>query len=630
MMAQVSGAGRLRPRPFTPLPLGTIRPAGWLLGQLRLQADGLSGHLDEFWPDVAGSGWIGGPAEGWERGPYWLDGVVPLAFALDDAALLGKVRRWIDEILARQLPDGWLGPTRDPQHGYPYDPWPTFVALKALTQYQEATGDARIVPAIARFLRRLDAELDQVPLRSWGQMRWADLVLSIHWLYERTGEDWLLALAAKVHDQRYDWGAHFADFPYHGKTAPDDCTLITHVVNNAMAIKAPAVWSRQSGDAADVAGSPRAIAELDRYHGQATGAFTGDEHLAGLSPSQGTELCSVVEYMYSLEQAIAILGEPALGDRLEALAFNALPATFSPDMWAHQYDQQANQVVCRVAEDRVYTNNGPDANIFGLEPHFGCCTANLSQGWPKFAAHLWMRAADGGLAAVAYAPCVVTTAVAGTPVRIEVATDYPFNETLRIIVRAEGRARFPLHLRVPGWAAGAEARIGDEVPVTLEPGTFARLEREWAGETTIMLRLPQHTRVVRRPRGAVAIARGPLLYALGIGEEWRYLRGERPHADWEVFPTTPWNYALALDPEHLADALRFEERGVGARPFSPEGAPIVVRVAGYRLPGWDLAHNAAAPPPQNPARPDGPPEELTLLPYGATNLRITEFPLIAD
>lgn len=629
-MAQDSEAGRLRPRSFTPLPLGAIRPAGWLLGHLRLQADGLSGHLDEFWPDVAGSGWIGGAAEGWERGPYWLDGVVPLAFALDDAVLLGKVRRWIDEILARQAPDGWLGPIRDPQHGYPYDPWPTFVALKALTQFQEATGDARIVPAIVRFLRRLDAELDRVPLRSWGQMRWADLVLSIHWLYERAGEDWLLDLAAKVRDQGFDWVAHFADFPYREKTATDACTLLTHVVNNAMAIKAPAVWSRQSGDAADLAGSPRAIAELDRYHGQATGAFTGDEHLAGLSPSQGTELCAVVEYMYSLEQSIAILGEPALGDRLEALAFNALPATFSPDMWAHQYDQQANQVVCRVAEDRVYTNNGPDANIFGLEPHFGCCTANLSQGWPKFAAHLWMRAADGGLAAVACAPCVVDTVVEGTPVRIEVMGDYPFGERLRIVVRVEGRARFPLHLRVPGWAAGAEARIGDAAPVALEPGTFARLEHGWVGETTIVLHLPQRARVVRRPRGTVAIARGPFLYALGIGEEWRYLRGERPHDDWEVYPTTPWNYALALDPEDPAAALRFEERGVGARPFSPEGAPIVARVAGYRLAGWDLAHNAAAPPPEHPARPDSPPEELTLLPYGATNLRITEFPLIAE
>ena len=221
-MVQGSGAGRLLPRAFTPLPLGVIRPAGWLLGQLRLQADGLSGHLDEFWPDIAGSGWIGGPAEGWERGgPYWLDGVVPLAFVLDDAALLGKVRHWIDEILARQLPDGWLGPVRDPQHGYPYDPWPSFVALKALTQFQEATGDARIIPAIARFPAPPRRRTRPGPAAVVG----ADAL-------GRSGPEHPLALRA--HRRGVDprpsrrrsttrgstGGAHFAHFPYHEKTAP--------------------------------------------------------------------------------------------------------------------------------------------------------------------------------------------------------------------------------------------------------------------------------------------------------------------------------------------------------------------------------------------------------------------------
>ncbi|MDQ3854867.1 MAG: glycoside hydrolase family 127 protein, partial [Chloroflexota bacterium] len=586
-------------RRFEPLPLGSIRPEGWLGAQLRIQAEGLSGHLDELWPDVADSGWIGGQSEGWERGPYWLDGVVPLAYLLDDARLQAKVERWCDYILTHQQEDGWLGPLRSAsRQGYPHDPWPVYVALKALTQYHEATGDERVPVAIARFLRRLDTLLDEQPLRSWGRMRWADLVLTIHWLWERSREDWLLELAAKVRAQGFDWRYHFDHFAQRERCLPEECDLTTHIVNNAMAIKAPGVWYRQSGDPADRDAALQTIDLLDRYHGQATGVFTGDEHLAGRSPSQGTELCAVVEYMYSLETLLPVLGEPKLADRLERIAYNALPATLTPEMWAHQYDQQANQVVCKVAPERVYTSNGPDSNLFGLEPNFGCCTANLHQGWPKLASHLWMRTPDGGLAAVAYAPSTVRTEVGGRQVEVTLETDYPFGDSLTFRVRADQRVRFQLYLRVPAWAEGPQLVMPDGSRSSPTPGEFHVLDREWERGDVITLRLPAGARLESRHRGAVAISRGPLVYALRLEEEWRQVGGELPAADWEVYPRSSWNYALLVDGANPEADLRFQPGRVGERPFSPDGAPVRVTVKGRQVPEWALERNAAGPVPE--------------------------------
>ncbi|MBC7925536.1 MAG: hypothetical protein H7039_07750, partial [Bryobacteraceae bacterium] len=126
--------------PYALLPLGSVKPAGWLERQLRIQADGLTGHLEEFWPDLGPkSAWLGGSGEGWERGPYYLDGLVPLAYLLDDPKLIERSRKWLNWTLDNQRPDGSIGPVANK------DWWPNFVMLKVLTQYQEATGDKRVI-----------------------------------------------------------------------------------------------------------------------------------------------------------------------------------------------------------------------------------------------------------------------------------------------------------------------------------------------------------------------------------------------------------------------------------------------------------------------------------------------------
>ena len=255
--AAVKNRAPLAQSAFYPLPLGAVRPTGWLRAQLQIQADGLGGHLDETWPDVGpNSGWLGGSGESWERGPYFLDGLVPLAYLLDDARLKAKAQRYLDWTLNNQSPNGMLGPCSND------DWWPRMVMLKVLTQYHEATGDPRVIPAMQRYFEYQLASLPTRPLRDWGKFRWQDQALSVLWLYNRNGNAKLLDLLNLLHAQGYDWLSEFANFPYKERVTAEriklnegeglkDPALATHGVNNGQAIKTGPVWSLVSGSNSD-------------------------------------------------------------------------------------------------------------------------------------------------------------------------------------------------------------------------------------------------------------------------------------------------------------------------------------------------------------------------------------------
>jgi DUF1680 family protein len=363
--------------------------------------------------------------------------------------------------------------------------------------------------------------------------------------------------------------------------------------------------------------------------------FTGDEHLAGLNPSQGTELCAVAEYLFSLEEMISVLGSADLGDRLEKIAFNAMPATFTDDMTAHQYDQQVNQVICTVSEDKIYTTNSGDANIFGLEPNYGCCTANMHQGWPKFLSHAWMQSPDRGLVCISPVPLhlsapVGSSASGGIKTAITVTGDYPFSEEVRITLDPEEPVEFPLLLRIPGWCSDPEISVNSGKPEHPAPGEYYPIEKTWNRGDIVILKLPMKIEIHTRFNGSAAVRRGPLVYSLPVDGKWRKHENGTPYPDWEIRPVTPWNFGLSIDRNDPESSFTFSGEVPGTVPFSSKSPPSRIRCRGLRIPGWGISRNAAEAPPAPPFETEGGPRELMLVPYGCAKLRVTEMPVIPE
>jgi Beta-L-arabinofuranosidase, GH127 len=616
---------------FQELPLGAVKPKGWLLEQLRLQADGQTGHLEELWPDVGpNSAWLGGTGEDWERGPYYLDGLVPLAHLLQDQRLLAKQQRWIEALLNSQRDNGDFGPITNE------DWWPRMVALKVLSQHADATGDERVIAFMTRYFRYQLAALPSRPLYEWGQVRGGDNVLSVYWLFEKTKETWLLELAGLLLQQTADWGDYLTK---HLITEPaTSFDHMTHCVNVAMGLKLPALRYLLEHDKGQLEITQAALKNLDHHHGLVHGIFSGDEWLAGTQPHHGVETCEVVEYMFSLEHMLRVFGEGSFGDRLERVAYNALPACCTADMTAHQYHHQANQVLVSV-DTRDWTLSSDDANTFGLEPHFGCCTANMHQGWPKLVRAMWMKTRDEGLdeglATLVYGPCEVQTRVNGQRVSLDVETTYPFEETITIKIQPETPTRFPLELRIPGWCQEPVLTLnGAAISFLVNERGFVKLHRMWQTDDTLTLHFPMTLQAIPRAKGALGLALGPLVLAISVPEIWERIadtpkfENATRFGDWEVRPRKSWNYGLQLDSENPAATCKVERHELGELPWDCESAPVKVWAKGARIKAWGLELASAGPVPESPVLTTLPMDPVLLVPFGCSRLRVAEFPRV--
>jgi hypothetical protein len=545
---------------------------------------------------------------------------------LNDPRIIANAKRWIDGILNAQQPDGWFGPLglRKSIDGRP-DMWPHMPILNALQSYYDFTADPRVLPFMTKYAAWQNTLPPDYFSRSWQDTRFGDNIESLYWLYNHTGDSWLLDLATKMHDHSAKWTKGIASW---------------HNVNLSQGFREPAEYWMQAKDPSLLADTERDYQTAMGTYGQFPGGgFAADENARKgfIDPRQGFETCGIVELMHSFEMLAKITGNPQWLDRCEYIAFNSLPAALTPDLKALHYLTGANQVQL----DRKNKAPGIDNRdtMFSYSPGtvYRCCEHNHTMGWPYYAEELWHATSDGGLALSLYNASEVKAKVAGgDEVKVIETTDYPFSDSVELKLETARSVRFPLYLRVPNWCDQPTISVnGKAISADAHALSYVVVTRDWSNADTVTLTLPMKLGVRRwaKNKDSASVDYGPLSFSLEIGQKWVKYGGTDEWPEQEVYPTTAFNYGLVLDEANPTAGIELTKASgpVADQPFTPETTPFRLTMKAKKIPNWDMDHNNLLRTLEpGPVRSSEPVETISLIPMGAARLRISSFPVISD
>ena len=617
--------------PLVKLPTGAVKPMGWLRKQLLLEADGFTGNLaeistycrkqDNAWLSPEGKG-----HSGWEEAPYWLRGFCELGYVLGDKRIIDEAQPFMEAAFASQQEDGYFGPRSnlgDPNRGP--DLMPNMSVLAALQSYYEHTGDKRVIDLMTRYFRwELTIPDKKFFAGGWQHPRGGDNMASVYWLYNRTGDKWLLELAEKLQRCGANW------------TAP---ATGGHNVNFSQGFRKPAMFYQQSHDPNHLLVSERNWESTMGVFGQVPGGlFGGDEFTrrGHVDPRQAIETCGIVEMMKSQIILLQITGDANWADRCENAAINTLPASMTADFKALRYLTSPNQVNSdKRSKQPGLTNDGP---MQLMNPHIHrCCQHNVGMGWPYFCENLWQATGGNGLAAIFYCACEVRAKVGtGTEVTIRQDTLYPFDGKVEFTLTTAAPVQFPLYLRVPGWCTKPQVAVnGKAVSLEARPLSYIRIDRTWNSGDKVLLLLPMEVAIKtwEKNNNSVSVNLGPVTFSLKIGEKYQRAGGTDKWPAWEILPTTPWNYGLVLGEKGPAVSFEVVRKPwpQSDQPFIPDDAPIELKAKARKIPTWTEDHTGLVDALQpSPVKSAEPVETVTLVPMGAARLRISAFPVIGE
>lgn len=609
---------------FTPLPIGEVRPQGWILEQCNLAKNGLVGTLDEYHHQFA-EGWKSPCGKkvakscGWayEQNGYWIDGILRLGYLLNDTILVNKAKESILASVERLNKTGFLM-EQDLYEPYleakKWGHWPNAVFGRAMLAYYQATGDKSMLDAIYTIYKdylkvsdngkkfdlyhHLGRQLYGIETMLKAYSYGANPELKNIALKLIKSQDSLIQNRLKIHTEDIQNRKSHKDF-YHVHQG--------HGVTVNESTKIPAIAYMWNGNKSYLEVAEKAYDDIEINHMLPNGVHSASEALNGIGGYKPSETCNIIDYSWSNLYLYQITGNSKYGDRIERAFFNAGFGFLSRDYKLHAYYQSPNRI-----NNKIPRKPGPGGS-FLLEPSHGvlCCTGNLARLMPNYIMHMLMRSSDNGLAMNLYGPFSAKTVVKGKQVEINCKTQYPFNENLNVSLKTSGSVNMPLYFRVPEWCNNPTISVNNKKIKSSSVNGFIKISKDWRNGDNIEITFPMQPRILngKTYKGVdfASIYNGPLLFSYPIKD---------------IKPNTPdsaqhWQYALSKN----LNNFEVVKNNTIDRSFK-SGINLKIKAHKYNR---DIGNNNYGIPSMKGIETEE--ENITLVPYCNSIYRISMFPV---
>lgn len=620
---------------FNKLKITDIHPEGWIKEFLVRQKEGLTGHIEVAGYPFNTKMWatekIKGSTKAWwpyEQTGYYIDGANRLGYLLNDKSLKEKANVQTQYVIDHINPETGRVSTNLADR---WQRWPYAGFFRNYITNYEVTKDLSIVDALHKHYSTFSAKdfSDDLELAN---------VEEICWLYGITKDEKLLEMAEEAYrlfksniENRNRAGA---DIQFGNDRKPDH-----HVVVYLELVKIPAILYSYTGNQEYLDEALNGIRKAEKFNMLASGLPSSTEHFAGISELSGSETCNTAVFPHTYGYLFRTTGQAELGDKIEKAVFNAGLGSITKDFKSHQYFSSPNQFIATLNSNNF--GHHPSRMMYAPGHDVECCTGNVNRFMPYYVEQMWLSAPNNGLVASLFGPTSVNASVGKnkTPITVTEDTNYPFSDTIKFKFQMDDSTEFPFLIRIPEWSKQTQILVnGVAIKDNITPGSFFKLDRIFSNNDIITLYFPMEITTSNWPNNGITIERGPLVFSLQIDETTsivgQYERATTEFPAIERRPNSDWNYALNLY-EDEKQAIEIIETNTTGYPWDNGNSPIRIKVPVKKVTNWKMKkvldekmNKSFLTTPEFPdeIQTESESEQIELVPYGSTQLRLTVFP----